>query len=270
MVDLHIHSNCSHDSRETIEHICLKAIEKGYTAVTISDHADMGPCDIPDTFERFSRRKEEIAAAREKFGDKISVLEGIEMAEYLYDVPLAERLLSLSRYDVVLGSVHCVPFDGCSLAYSAMDFSEMPLEKIHAFLTLYFSKIKEMILKTDIDVLCHLTCPLRYINGKYGREVDVSEHMDAIKEIFSLLIEKEIALEVNTSGTTQKECDAMPSFPLLALYRSMGGRLLTLGSDAHIAERVGVGFEEVRIRLKALGFTECRAFRERKAYSLPL
>ncbi len=270
MVDLHIHCDCSHDSREKLDNICRNAVQKGFTAIAISDHADMGPCYVFDTYERFVKRKAEIDAIRVKYADRLAVFEGIEMAEYLYDVSEAERLLSITDYDVVLGSVHCVAFDGQVRAYSQMDFSAMPPDKIHAFLKQYFTKIREMILKTDIDVLCHLTCPLRYINGKYGREISLESHETDIKELFSLVIQKGIALEVNTSGCGAQMSDTMPSIYLLKLYREMGGTAITLGSDAHTAERVGIGFEHVRTLLKEIGFAHALFFQKRTAHSLPL
>ena len=45
------------------------------------------------------------------------------------------------------------------------------------------------------DVLTHLTCPLRYINGKYNRGIDISIFNREIEEILQEIIKKEIALE---------------------------------------------------------------------------
>ncbi len=270
MVDLHIHCNCSHDSKESIENICLCAIQKGLSAVAISDHGDIGPCYAPGTYENFLRRRNEIAAARLRFQGRLSVLEGIELAEYFYDIPMAEKLLAISAYDVILGSVHYVPFKGTRLAYSALDFSAMSCEEIHSFLKMYFDKLKELILRNDIDVLCHLTCPLRYINGKYHRDISIDAHREDIEEIFSLLISKGIALEVNTSGSLAHVLDTMPSRDLLALYRKMGGDAITLGSDAHAAERIAIGFDEAKAVLKELGFSKYLVFEKRKAKALLL
>lgn len=270
MFDLHIHSHCSHDSRETVENICRCAYEKGLKGVMISDHADMGPCDIPDTYERFCRRADEIQRARALFGDRLAIREGIEMAEYLYDPTLAERLLLITEYDAVLGSVHFVPYDGTSIAYSAIRFDEKSDAWIHGFLELYFEKIKEMIQKTDIDILSHLTCPLRYINGKYGKGISMDAHLPAVREIFSLILSRDIALEVNTSGLDYGASGLMPPLSLLSLYREMGGTRITLGSDAHVASRVGIGFEEVKKHLRDMGFTSCLNYRKREARSIAL
>ena len=42
----------------------------------------------------------------------------------------------------------------------------------------------------------------------------------------------------------------------LARYRALGGRLLTLGSDAHTPERLACGFPETARLLRELGFRD--------------
>ena len=65
----------------------------------------------------------------------------------------------------------------------------------------------------DFDILAHLTCPLRYIKGKYGIEVDITVFEEKISEILTLIIKREIALEVNTSSFDLLN-DFMPSLTL--------------------------------------------------------
>jgi histidinol-phosphatase (PHP family) len=166
--------------------------------------------------------------------------------------------------------VHFVPYDGTAIAYSAIPFDEKSEAWIHGFLDLYFEKIKEMIQKTDIDILSHLTCPLRYINGKYGRGVSLDAHLPAIREILSLIIARSIALEVNTSGLDYGASGLMPPVSILSLYRDMGGKLVTLGSDAHAASRLAFGFEEAKKHLRAMGFTSYLAYQKREARSIAL
>ena len=55
--------------------------------------------------------------------------------------------------------------DGIPDSYSRIDFGSMTMDKIIAFVDLYYDKMLEMIENTSFDILTHLTCPLRYING---------------------------------------------------------------------------------------------------------
>ena len=54
--------------------------------------------------------------------------------------------------------------------------------------------------------------------------------------------------------------DLQPSRDVLRLYRDLGGRVLTLGSDSHKPEHLGAHIEECHGRLRELGFTEFCTF----------
>ena len=47
-------------------------------------------------------------------------------------------------------------------------------------------------------------------------------------------------------------------------YYDLGGRTITIGADAHMAENVASGFEEVEVYLKKVGFTGYNYFEKRK------
>ena len=79
------------------------------------------------------------------------------------------------------------------------------------------------------------------ITPKYEKQID---------KILRLIIDRSLALEVNTS------CDAffMPDEWIIRKYREMGGYLVTVGSDAHIPQNVGKSFEKAIDMLRKLGF----------------
>ena len=56
----------------------------------------------------------------------------------------------------------------------------------------------------------------------------------------------------------------MPSRDILKLYRELGGRILTIGSDSHKPEHLGAFVEETKLELKALGFREFCTFDKMK------
>lgn len=264
MFDLHIHSKNSHDSRQTLDEICKTAMTKGISGIAVCDHADTWFFDKDHTYEMIDRCMQEIDMARTKYGERLEILKGVEMAEYLDEPEKAEKLLKAHDFDVILGSVHSILYEDITDAYSRIDFSEMPMEKIYGFLKEYFRKMAEMIEKTDFDILTHLTCPLRYINGKYKRNADVLCFKKEIGDIFSMIIQKDIALEINTSGIGAAYGDYMPHETLLRMYAEMGGRLITFGSDAHMPQYIGNGFMEAQELLYKIGFREYCVFRQRK------
>ena len=266
MFDLHIHTLRSADSKQTIDEVCESALQKGLTGIAICDHADMWFSKKLDTPSEIRKCMEDVRRARDVYGDQLEILQGVEMAEYLYDTAESDRILNLGDFDVILGSVHSLMFEDIDDSYSRVDFSRMPEEKILRFMKQYFLTMTEMIEKTDFDVLTHLTCPLRYINGKYKRNIDIGCFRKEISEIFNQIIRKDIPLEINTSGIGTFYGYCMPDIPLLRTYTNMGGKLITLASDAHTPQNVGNAFDSVRTALQDIGINSYCVFRQRKLY----
>ena len=89
-----------------------------------------------------------------------------------------------------------------------------------------------------------------------------------IETILKSVIRKNLALEVNVSGF-DGEYDPADSFSpnedILKKYFSLGGRKITLGSDAHSPDRVANRFDEAAEVLKRLGFKSYCYFENREA-----
>ncbi len=264
MFDLHIHTLHSADSKQTINEVCESALQKGLEGIAICDHADMWFSKKLNTSSEILGCMEDIRRAREIYGDRLEILQGVEMAEYLYDPEESERILNLGEFDVILGSVHSLIFEDIDDSYSRVDFSDMPEEKIVRFMKKYFYCMQEMIEKTDFDVLTHLTCPLRYINGKYKRNIEISHFEKETSEILDQIIRKDIPLEINTSGIGTFYGRYMPDVPLIRTYADMGGKLITLASDAHVSQNIGNAFPAARALLQDIGLDSYCVFRQRK------
>ena len=137
------------------------------------------------------------------------------------------------------------------------------------FLDAYFDDMLTMLETTDFDILAHLTCPLRYINGKYNFGIDISCYESKIEEILMRIIKKGIALEVNTSAYEVLN-DFMPSAAILKKYYAMGGYLITLGSDAHIAKNAAIHFDKAIQTLKTIGFGNIFYYKNRKPIQITI
>ena len=262
MYDMHIHTDCSHDCKQTMVQVCESAIEKKLTGIAICNHADMGPCDVEGSYEDMCRCAQEVEQARRKYD--INILQGIEMAEYVYDSEKAKKILDICNYDVILGSVHYVEYEEIRTAYSRVDFSAITEDQISGFLERYFERITDMIDNTDIDVLAHLTCPVRYINGKYNKNYDIMNHRCQIEDILKSIIRKDIALEVNTSGFATPLMDFMPQGEIVQMYADMGGKLVTTASDAHVPNHIGNAIPQALDMIKQTGIDSYCIFKHRK------
>lgn len=262
LADLHIHSNNSPDADDSVDDICAAAIDKKLAYVAIADHCDIDMY-IKDRYEsRIRQSYLDMLNAQDTFDGKIEILRGVELGNALSDSVLADKVAESKPYDVVLGSQHHV--SGMD-DFAGIDFERadpMPL------LSRYFDEVMEMVQWGGFDVLTHLTYPLRYINGVYHRGVVISEFYPKIEEIMKKLIASGKALEINTSGLRQPYGLTMPGLGELELYHSLGGRLITLGSDAHSKEDVGANIIDGMRLAKKAGFGEYFIYKQRSPVAL--
>ncbi len=269
IADMHTHSEFSHDSNCKIEDMCLSQIEKGTKIFAVTDHCDVFRFNEFDIYTPIKNAYDNVKALNEKYKEKCQILTGIEIGEGFWYPKAYEKIHDLLPYDVIIGSVHWVKYKGHKMPYSKTDFSASSEKQLYEFLDCYFNDIKLMLDLMDFDILAHLTCPLRYIIGKYGLNIDISKFEDKILNILKQIIEKDIALEVNTSSYSILK-DFIPSKEILKKYYKLGGRLITLGSDAHVAKNASANFETAIKTLKEIGFKEICYFKNRKVNKISI
>ena len=61
-------------------------------------------------------------------------------------------------------------------------------------------------------------------------------------------------LEINTSSHRYGLKDSTPSRDILKLYKELGGKIITIGSDSHKSEHLGAYIDEAKELLKEIGF----------------
>ncbi|MEG1427825.1 MAG: histidinol-phosphatase HisJ family protein [Oscillospiraceae bacterium] len=256
--DCHNHSNCSYDGKDSVSAMCRRGADLGLLYHTLTDHCE---CDeyIRETNDYISVVKKAYADmldAQKKLGE--SFLLGIELGQPLQNIAAVEDALSGRNYDFVIGSLHCLPN---MPDFYFWDQVRLPL---YTALDHYFEELRQMVLWGKFDTLAHLTYPLRYIVGEHGIPVDFDRYTERIRELYGIMIEKGIALELNTSGLRQKIGETLPNLELMTLYRKLGGELVTIGSDAHCTADLGKGIQEGLALLAQAGFSYYTVYKNRK------
>ena len=267
--DMHTHSVSSHDSVCRIEDMARSQHSRGTDIFAVTDHFDTDSFQAYDVFTPIQTAAETVAELNKHSSGQQLILAGVEISEGFWHPVVYEKIRRLVDYDVVIGSVHLVKYKELTRAYSGIDFSKLPREITAEYLDAYFDDMLTMLDTIDFDILAHLTCPLRYINGKYGLGMELTAYREKIETILSEIIRKEIALEVNTSSLSVLH-ELMPTADILKKYRAMGGKLLTLGSDAHVAENASIHFDRAIETMKALGFDSIFYYKGRKPFELPI
>ncbi|MBR4858108.1 MAG: histidinol-phosphatase HisJ family protein [Clostridia bacterium] len=266
IIDLHTHTDNSFDGHHSTMFLAETAYMNGLRAVAFTDHLEM------DAFHKGSFNRTaiqsffEIAKARSAFSGKLIVCVGAELGQPVYDIPLSEKLLSTMKYDFVIGAIHNLPEkqDFCH-----MDFSDESIDYIK-LLDEYFEWELKLAQWSGFDALAHLTYPLRYIVGRYGRTVDMSRYSGIIDEILLELIKNKKALEINTAGLRREIGATSPDESILRRYRALGGELITIGSDAHFAEHMGADIDKAYELALRCGFDMVAVYQDRTPTLIPI
>ncbi len=249
LCDCHLHSRNSHDSTQPLVGSAQAAVERNIDVITLTDHCDIQYYLERDVRGNIARSLKEAGETAAEFDGKLKVLKGIEIGDSLWNKSYAEEILERHEYDEVIGSVHAVKSECDGEPYSQVDFGQLSEEDIDRYMRQYFKDVLETLMFLPCDVMAHLTCPMRYINEKYGWKIDSRRYEAEILPILEYIIENNIAMEINTSGV-----DLSPSEWIVAKYREMGGFLITLGADAHVAENVGKDLYKAIALLKKYDF----------------
>jgi histidinol-phosphatase (PHP family) len=261
LTDTHVHSKFSTDGTSSIEDVIEAAIALNMPVLTFTEHADINEVLNPmfEVRKLLNEYKAVFPRLKEKYAGQIELLAGIELGQPYYDILYTENLLKETELDYVLCSLH--------VSKSFGDFYDMKYDRVDvlALLDSYFFELLEIVSWGRFDALAHITYPLRYIVGREGLSVDLSDYADAIDKVLRKLIDGGIAMEVNTNGLCKPYYERPdPWFEIIERYYELGGRLLTLGSDAHQASCLRAGFDDVIPKLRAIGFGKSVYYKQRK------
>ena len=278
--DYHLHCEFSDDSEEKMETQVEQGIAIGLDEMCFTDHVDYGikrDWDDPrgviwvDVVENGERQHKALANVdypayfdkldrmREVYEGKIVVRSGLEFGIQSHTAEDFKALYDCyaRRLDFVLFSMHQVE----DREFWTGDFQEGRTQQE------YNERYYEEIYRTmqpfkDYSVLAHLDLIVRYDeNGVYPFE----KVRDIVAAILEQAIRDDKGIELNTSSWKYGLADSQPSRAILKLYRELGGRIITIGSDAHRKEYLGDHFDDaVSILKDEIGFTEFCTYEQMK------
>lgn len=231
MFDYHLHSTVSYDGRNTPMEMIQAAVRAGLKEICFTDHLDY---QRGSSREEYAYSTEDYRKAYENLGlPGLTIRCGAEIGMTCWNKAEVQKDISDYPYDFVIGSVHFI--DDIDIYYpefwEGRDF--IATERI------YFEEILRCIqLHDDFDVLGHLTYISKCKGHPSPRIIPLKDHRELFAEIMKALIAKDKGIEINTSGVDR--CgDYLPGREYMELFRDLGGKIITVGSDAHDAYRVG-------------------------------
>jgi histidinol-phosphatase (PHP family) len=242
--------------------MCRQAIKLGIPEIGFSEHWDVGPYEDAPRFLQIEAWWGELERLRGIFAGKLTIRAGIEIAEpHLYPKETTEAL-SRCPFDYVMGSVH---FVGPNFMFDETYFRARSADEVYPD---YFNEVEKLLLSADIDILAHLDIPVRTAKPIFG--FDPNRYEEQIRRILGMVIDRDLALDVNSAGLRKAAQNLMPDPLILGWYAEMGGERVTLGSDAHKTSQVGLHLDKALAAVRAAGISYLSQFEYRQARSLPL
>ena len=261
LADYHTHSAASPDGSLTVNQLAEAAVRAGLDEICVTDHVDtvLWGSHAPREHFDWTGLLAQVPQAREQYAGRLTIRLGAELGEAPMGFDRAERLLEESPgLDFVIGSVHMA---GEKFHHFDLYYIEKKDETYyHSVIDSYLEDVLRLARWGKFSVLGHLTLPLRYINENLGEELTFDGHFDQCREIFRALIESGCGIECNVNrGNTP-----LPDAKWLRLYPELGGELITIGTDAHTPEFVGMRARETQELLKSCGLNYVCTFEKKK------
>ena len=256
LAEYHHHTDNSFDSQAQMKEVCQQAIKKGINEICFTEHFSVNPKVPTYGHMDFKRYFSQIEECRELFGSQLIIRAGIELCEpHLMKEKYRSTLTNLD-IDFVMGSVHNIKEEKLRM-FMINKTSQEIYQK-------YFEEVYEMVTHADIDVIAHLDLIKRYAVESVGN-YDFNNYKLIIEKILLKAIERDIGIEINTSSLPNVLLqETLPSLDVLQLYHSLGGEILTIGSDSHKSETVGSNQKKAIEIAKYVGFQGISVFEKRK------
>ena len=261
-LDCHCHSDSSPDSKTPVSEHCKQALALNISTLCITDHCEANVYREEGYHKTIRRSLSKTREAQAVF-QNLEILTGMELGQPMQNIAHAQHALEENPCDFVLGSLHNVA--GRPDFY----FLDLYKENVPDLLNTYFSELLDMIAWGKFDSLAHLTYPWRYLAAA-GLSVPFSDYKTQIDEILRAIVRRNIALEINPSGLRQDMGQTMPPQELVDRYVSLGGKLITIGSDAHCAADLGKGIAEAVAMVRVIGIEQITVYKKREPYGVDI
>lgn len=255
-LDYHNHSELSPDSQAPLAQMVQAAIHSGISEMCLTDHYDTLNGDG-------SRRKPfnwapavaQIKPIQEQFKGQIVLKLGLELGCGHLDTTVVDT--APPELDFILGSIHN---QSEAVGGGDMYFIHYSNKAIcHKVLDDYFHSVLTLAGTDTYDVLSHLIYPLRYME-RDGQNISLTPYHHIIEQIMTTAIHAGKGIEINAyNGRT-----LAPWLPVLKQYKSLGGEILTTGSDAHAPQNMGKGIRELVELAQEAGFRYLCSYEKRK------
>jgi histidinol-phosphatase (PHP family) len=251
-LDSHLHTVRSPDANAMLDAYCALAVERGIAELAITDHVDFDPTMPAYGYSSFADRERDVREAGARWADRgLAIRFGVEVT---YERRLEADIrgwLARHPHDYVIGSVHISE----ASPYKASNVGGFVAGRsLGDIVAPYFDEVTGAARSGLFDTIGHLDFVKRYL-VPHVMPADLARAPELYEPVLSALVDTGTALEVNASGLRQVPRETYPSAAIVARYRELGGRHVTIGSDAHRTEWFAYGLGEAYLLAAGGGFS---------------
>ena len=251
MFDQHVHSNFSFDSNEELENY-INVSNKNDIVTT--EHLDFANpiINYEDSSIEYLKYIEEITSLNKKYSNKF--FSGIEIGYTPNSEKRIEDFLKDKNFNLKLLSIH----QNGLYDYMCVNKKLISLE---ALIQEYFEQmIQALESSIEFNVLAHFEYGIRIVDISVTDFDSLASKF--LNKIIELIVKKEIAFEVNTKSMYKYKKENLYSY-MIEKYLKKGGKLFTLGSDAHNIKDYAYKFDEARKFLLDRNIKEIILFKDK-------
>lgn len=253
VTDYHWHTPLCKHAAGPLEAYVETGIARGFRKVGFSDH-----CPLPRGLGGNVRMDEDqldqyvadVVRLRDCYQDQITVRLGLEL-DYVEGLEsYCQALVDRYPWDYIIGSIHYLDPE-CRQGSWPRNFAG----DSSALYARYFALLRQMVATGLCDIVAHFDVPKRSGRPPTRREEST------IAETLADIADAGLCLEINTSGFRHPELrtsEPYPSFQIISQAIALGIPL-TVNSDAHAPNQVGLKFDVVE---ESLTRQKCRALAE--------
>lgn len=248
-----MHTDLSPDSDVPIDVYAAAALERDIAEIAITDHVDFEPGAPAFAYSTFADRERIVRGAAERWGPQgVQIRFGVELTyDRSWEADIRDHL-ARHAYDFTIGSVHDrveSPFNPRRVAawVAGRSLAEIVAPS--------FDEVAAAARSGLFDAIGHMDGVKRYV-FPHVKPADFEAAPELYEPILRALVDSGTALEVNTSGLRYAIGVTFPHPAIVTRFRELGGRAVTVGSDAHRADQLSWGLADGYSIAVEAGFSE--------------
>ena len=255
-IDYHNHTKLSGDNALEMEDLVKLAVSKGFKEICITEHVDFNPTDICYGHFDWTTHKENIDRVNFLHPD-IKIKCGAEIDYQVQYSESIKNIISTCNFDYIMGSSHYVDN---MVVFHHDDYFENK-DEVKAY-SRYFETELDMIKTGLFDATAHFDIIKRWGVRFYGK-FEPQKYFFIIEECLKEIIKRDMTIEINTSGLREDPKEFYPHIDIIRLYKDLGGKYITVGSDTHKLEHFGFSIENIYKEIYNVGFRHLTTYSKR-------